>query len=102
MSLCDAARVHAICALIRSVLDQKVTISFAFIYRELVKHRLSGNDAFFSQHPVFLADTLSHVVQVLLFVNYRNTVVLVSLNMLVLSIRHATNDAQLQQFALYS
>jgi len=36
------ARVHVMSALIRTAWDHKVTISFAFTYLELVKHRLFG------------------------------------------------------------
>jgi len=60
--LCDVARVHAMCAVIRSVQDQKVIISFAFIYLELVKHRLSGNDTVFVCSILFLqAAVLSYI-----------------------------------------
>jgi len=48
VSLCDAARVHVTYVLIRNAWDLKATISFEFIYLELVKRRLSGNDAVFT------------------------------------------------------
>ena len=44
VSLCCVARVHVMSALIRTVWDQKVIISFVFTYLGLMKHRLFGID----------------------------------------------------------
>ena len=48
MSLYCVAKVHVISAQIRTVWDQKATISFVFTYLELVKHRLFGIDTVFN------------------------------------------------------
>jgi len=50
---CDAARVHVMCALIRTASDRQVTISFAFTYLVPVKPRLSGSDVAFLLNITF-------------------------------------------------